>query len=66
MAERVLDGGRVAKLGQQLGELPVALELAFEEHAVEIEDDRIEAGHQSSNKAEPTLTAVAPSITAER
>ena len=64
MLDRVLDAGRMAELGQQLGEHAVALELAFEQHAVEIEDDRVEAGHQSSNRAVPTRTAVAPSITA--
>ena len=42
----------------------VALELALQQHAVEIEDDRLKVAHQSSNSAVPTRTAVAPSMTA--
>src|SRR5207302_1436145 len=34
---------RVANPGQQLGEQLVALELAFEEDSVEVEDDRVKA-----------------------
>jgi len=64
MFERFIDAGAVAKVGKQLGDLPIAVELAFDEHSVEIEDDRIEADHWSSNNAVPTRTAVAPSITA--
>ena len=56
--------GRVSKVGKQLGEQMVELELALKKHAVEIEDDRVERSMQSSNSAVPTLTAVAPSITA--
>src|SRR6185503_9534421 len=54
----------VSEVRQQVGKLPVALELAFDEHPVEIEDDGVEVDHWSSNSAVPTLTAVAPSITA--
>ena len=64
MFDRLLDAGAMAKVGQQFGEQAVALELAFEKHAVEVEDDRVELQHQSSNKAVPTRTAVAPSMTA--
>jgi hypothetical protein len=64
MLQRLFDAGPVAEIGQQLGKLFVALELAFEEHPIEIEDDRVEIAHQSSNRAVPTRTAVAPSITA--
>ena len=63
MFERLLDAGRVAELGQQLGEQPIAVELAFDQHAVEIENDRVGL-HSVSNSAVPTRTAVAPSITA--
>ena len=66
MLDRVLDAGAVAKVGQQFGKQAIALELAFEKHAVEVEDDRAELQHQSSNKAVPTRTAVAPSMTAAR
>ena len=58
----VLDAGPVAEVGQELGEQAITLEFALEQHAVEIEDDS--SRHQSSNNAEPTRTAVAPSITA--
>ena len=64
MLDRFLERVRVAELGQQLRRQAVQFILAFEQHAVEIEDDRVKAGHQSSNNAVPTRTAVAPSITA--
>ena len=64
MFDRFFDAGAVAEVGQQLGEHAVALELAFQEHPVEVEDDRVELQHQSSNNAVPIRTAVAPSITA--
>src|SRR6185369_12709716 len=64
IANRVLRRGAVPEVGQQLGELFVALELAFKEHAVEVEDDRVEVGHESSNNEVPTRTALVPSITA--
>ena len=68
----------MAEIGQQRGKLPVSLELAFEQHAVEVEDNGVEQQpgglmsfdaivepqHQSSNSALPMRTAVAPSITA--
>ena len=60
--QRFLDAGAVAEVGQKLGKHSIALELALEQHAVEIEDDRL--GHWSSNRAVPTRTAVAPSMTA--
>ena len=64
MLEGLFDGVPVSEVGEQLGELAVALELALEQHAVEVEYDRAQARHQSSNNAVPTRTAVAPSITA--
>jgi hypothetical protein len=64
MLDGFLGGGAMAEIGQQLGKQTVALELAFNEHAVEVEDDRVEVRHQSSNSAVPTRIAVAPSITA--
>ena len=62
--QRLFDAGAVTEVGQQLSELAVALEFALEQHAVEIEDDRLRCAHQSSNSAVPTRTAVAPSIAA--
>src|SRR5699024_7200331 len=56
---------RVAEVGQQPREHLIPLKLAFQEHAVEVEDDRVVV-HSSSNNAVPMRTAVAPSITAER
>ena len=44
MAERVLDGVAMAEVGEQPGEDRVHLILAFEQHAVEVEDDRVEIG----------------------
>ena len=64
MFDRFGDAGRMAEAGQQLGKMAVALELAFDEHAVEVEDDRVEVDHSSSNSAVPIRTAVAPSIIA--
>jgi hypothetical protein len=64
MADSVRGRVAVAEFGQEPGQLDIGLELAFEEHAIEIEDDRCEAGHSSSNRAVPIRTAVAPSITA--
>lgn len=54
----------MAELGQQPRELAISLMFAFEENAIEVEDDRFGPGHQSSNNAVPMRTAVAPSITA--
>jgi NTP pyrophosphatase (non-canonical NTP hydrolase) len=64
MGQRLLDTGRVAQIGEELGEMAVALIFALEKHAVEVEDDRLQDAAQSSNKAVPTRTAVAPSVTA--
>jgi len=64
LAQRVLCRRLMAELGQQLGEHAIALIFAFEQHAVEVEDDRLRLGHQSSNRAVPTRTAVAPSVAA--
>src|SRR5258708_16120207 len=64
MFERFVDAGAMAKVGEQLGDLAVPVELAFHEHAVEVENDRLEPDHWPSNNAVPTRTAVAPSITA--
>ena len=64
MFDRFLDAGAVAKVGQQFGEQAIALELAFEKHAVEVEDDRVELHASVFEQAVPIRTAVAPSITA--
>jgi hypothetical protein len=62
--QRLFDARRMAELAQKLCEHPVALIFAVQEHAVEVENDRVEVAHQSSNSAVPTRTAVAPSMTA--
>ena len=80
MVHGLLDAGRVAPGGEIVGKLPVADIFAFDQHAVEIEDDGIErdrspgpivaavevilAQGRSPNKAVPTRTWVAPIITA--
>ena len=46
MLDRFLEAGRMAKLGQQLGGEAIQLIFAFEEHAIEVEDDR--SGAQGS------------------
>ena len=62
--ERLFDAVPVPQLGEQLRQLSVSLEFTFEKYAIEIEDDRLEIAHQSSNNAVPTRTEVAPSMTA--
>ncbi len=47
-----------------IGDLAVAGMLAFEQHAVEIEQYRVEFHARAPNSAVPTRTCVAPSITA--
>ena len=59
-----LDAGRMADRGQIVGDLLVAGPFAFEQHAVEIEDQRVELHVRAPNNAVPTRTWVAPSITA--
>ena len=58
------DGRGMADRGQEIGDLLVAGIFAFDEDAVEIEDQRIEPHARAPNKAVPTRTWVAPSITA--
>lgn len=64
MFECFFNAVAVTKVGQQARELAISLELAFEKDPVEIEDDGARSPHLYSNNAVPTLTAVAPSMTA--
>ena len=64
LAHRLLDAGRMAARGQPVGDLLVPGPLAFEQHAVEIENEGIELHWRGPNKAVPTRTWVAPIITA--
>jgi hypothetical protein len=54
----------VADAAQIVGNLLVADIFAFDEHAVEVEDERIESQPRSPNRAVPTRTWVAPVMTA--
>ena len=60
IGDRLLDAGRMADRGQIVGDLGVAGIFAFEQHAVEIEDDGVELHARSPNSAVPTRTWVAP------
>src|SRR6185437_11522878 len=63
-SQHLLNARRRPETGQHLGNEPVQLQLAFEKDPIEVENDRVEAAHASSNNAVPIRTAVAPSITA--
>jgi hypothetical protein len=60
----LLEGGRMAQLGQRLGEQPVREYLAVDDDPVEIEDQGLELQGRSPNSAVPTRTWVAPIATA--
>ena len=54
----------MAGRGQEFGDLAIAVIFALDQHAVEVEQDRGELHARSPNKAVPTRTWVAPSVTA--
>ena len=54
----------MAASGQMIGDLLVADIFAFDQHAVEVEDQACEFQFRSPNKAVPTRTWVAPIVTA--
>lgn len=60
----LFQGGRMAKLGQSVGEYGVGQDLAVDDHSVEIEDQGLELQLRSPNRAVPTRTWVAPVATA--
>jgi hypothetical protein len=64
MVHRLLDAGRVTGAGEEIGDLRVAGPLALEQDTVEVEDQTVEPQRRSPNKAVPTRTWVAPSVTA--
>ena len=62
---------RMAVRGQEIGDMLVAEELALDQHAIEIEQQRVEIDHapasggvRAPNSADPMRTWVAPIITA--
>ena len=64
MLHRLLGRGRMPGTGEEFGDLRIARIFAFEQDAVEIEDQAVELQGRSPNKALPTRTWVAPIVTA--
>ena len=63
--QRVLDAVPMPEVGEQLRELAIPLELALEEHAVEVEDDRAEVRHRlrtTQYRPEPPSRRASPPV----
>jgi hypothetical protein len=54
----------MADAGKVIGQIAIAGMFAFDQHTIEIVQDRVEPHQRWPNKAVPTRTWVAPSITA--